>query len=268
MKQPFARCRQSGLTLVELLVASLIGFIIIAVFGQVFLSGRQSYRTQSGMGSLQENGRIAMYFLQQQLRMAGFPRQPGPGVPAMSAAPLVATNGASGAPDTIRAQHLTAATYVDASGIAVPDPGTDCLGQDLPVGQTLVYSQFTILNGTLRCEGSGNAGSPQPIVGDDSNRPIEDMQILYGEDTDGDSYANVYRRADQVATMANVVSMRVGLRINSGEPLGSAADTGYYALLDATPVQPTDNGATPNDERLFGRRVFTTTIQIRNLTPE
>jgi type IV pilus assembly protein PilW len=267
MKLKTTLCHQSGFTLVELMVASTIGLIVLAVFGEVFLSGQQSYRTQTGMGALQENGRFALFFLQRELRMAGFPRLSNMGVPGLASPALVVVEGGVGASDQITAQYLPATGYVDASGVAVPNASDDCLGGALPVGGTLVFSHFSVSNGALRCEGSSNAGSPQPLVGDDSARVIESMQVLYGEDTDGDSYANVYRRADQVVTLANVTAVRIGVLVSSGEIVGTVADTKYYAVLDAAPAQPVNDSATTIDERQYGRRVFNTTVQIRNLNP-
>ncbi|MEE8428745.1 MAG: PilW family protein [Gammaproteobacteria bacterium] len=75
---------------------------------------------------------------------------------------------------------------------------------------------------------------------------VENMQILYGEDTNGDGAADAYNTATAVgANMANVVSVRMALTLRS--------------LEDNVVLQ---GGA---DNRL--RRNFTTTIAIRNRLP-
>lgn len=85
---------------------------------------------------------------------------------------------------------------------------------------------------------------------------IEDMQILYGEDRDGNGTADRYVRADEVGLDFNrVMSVRVGLLLASPEPVGAAADSQPTRLLTGV-IAP------PNDGRL--RRVYATTIQLRN----
>jgi len=51
--------RQQGLTLVELMIAMVIGLILIAGVIQIFLSSQQAYRTQESMSRIQESGRFA-----------------------------------------------------------------------------------------------------------------------------------------------------------------------------------------------------------------
>ena len=52
----FRSTTQRGLTLVELLIALALGLVVLLVVSQIYLSGRQSYRTQTGFGGMQENG--------------------------------------------------------------------------------------------------------------------------------------------------------------------------------------------------------------------
>lgn len=63
---------QTGLTLVELMVAITIGLIITAAVAQVYVSSRTSYTLEEGMARVQESGRFAMEFLAYDLRMAGY----------------------------------------------------------------------------------------------------------------------------------------------------------------------------------------------------
>ncbi len=63
---------QKGLSLVELMVAVTIGLILLAGVIQIFTSNKQAYRVQSAMARVQENGRLAMQLLTQDIRMADF----------------------------------------------------------------------------------------------------------------------------------------------------------------------------------------------------
>lgn len=64
--------RQTGITLVEILIAMLIGAFLIGGVLQIFLNTRQTYRMQEALSRLQENGRFALDFLSKDIRMAGF----------------------------------------------------------------------------------------------------------------------------------------------------------------------------------------------------
>ncbi len=84
---------------------------------------------------------------------------------------------------------------------------------------------------------------------------VESMQILYGEDSDGDGSANRYLDANQVVNMDNVVSIRLAFLLRTVEEVGGELDTSTYSLL-GTLFDPAD------DRRL--RRVYSTTIKLRN----
>ena len=64
--------RQRGISLVELMVAMVIGLILIAGVVKIFASNKQGYRTHEAMSRIQENGRYAMEILARNVRMAGF----------------------------------------------------------------------------------------------------------------------------------------------------------------------------------------------------
>lgn len=73
MKRPSSIYKtQSGLTLIEMLVAMMLGAFLLGTVMQTFLAARQSYRTQEGLSRLIENGRYALEFLERDVRMAGF----------------------------------------------------------------------------------------------------------------------------------------------------------------------------------------------------
>lgn len=65
------RARHAGLSLVELMVALVIGTILMLGVVQVFGASRASYQLSEGMSRAQENARFAMDFLQRDIRMAG-----------------------------------------------------------------------------------------------------------------------------------------------------------------------------------------------------
>ncbi|WP_317705976.1 PilW family protein [Methylomarinovum caldicuralii] len=85
---------------------------------------------------------------------------------------------------------------------------------------------------------------------------IENMQILFGQDSDGDGVTDQFVRANDVTDWSRVASVRISLLLQSTEDNITTAPQTY-----------TFNGATvtPADRRL--RRVFITTIGLRNRLP-
>ncbi|MFQ5760267.1 MAG: PilW family protein [Acidiferrobacterales bacterium] len=107
--------------------------------------------------------------------------------------------------------------------------------------------------------GAVSAVPPQPLVDN-----VEIMRVLYGEDTDSpsDNQANIYRQANNVVNWTDVVSMRIALLVRTAENSGPDFDTKTYNLAGIS-VDPTSPA--PDDRRQ--RRVFTSTIQLRNPIP-
>jgi type IV pilus assembly protein PilW len=72
-KHTFAtRATQSGLTMVELMIAMVTGLILLAGILQIALNSRQHYSVQEAMSRTQEAGRFAMDILSRDIRMADF----------------------------------------------------------------------------------------------------------------------------------------------------------------------------------------------------
>lgn len=73
MKQTLISQRQQrGLTLVELMIGLLVGMLVIGAVLYVFLGSRLTYKYNDTMGRIQENGRVAIEMIGQDVRMAGF----------------------------------------------------------------------------------------------------------------------------------------------------------------------------------------------------
>jgi type IV pilus assembly protein PilW len=107
---------------------------------------------------------------------------------------------------------------------------------------------------------NGTAGTPEELV-----EGVEDMQILYGENTNNDSNsaADRFVPADQVSTWGNVVSVRIALLVQSLED-NLVQGPQAYTFNGIEYNGAVGKGALPPDGRL--RRVFTTTINLRNIT--
>lgn len=95
--------------------------------------------------------------------------------------------------------------------------------------------------------GNGATMSTEELVDN-----VENMQILYGEDTNGDGIANRYVEANNVGSMDDVVSVRISLLLRTDDNIASAPQTYTYS------------GAATTAADLRMRRVFNSTIKIRN----
>lgn len=63
---------KNGFTLVELMIAMTLSLVLLAGVVQIFVSSKQTYRTQEENSRLQESGRTATTLLQRDIRPAGF----------------------------------------------------------------------------------------------------------------------------------------------------------------------------------------------------
>ncbi|MCD2449273.1 PilW family protein [Methylicorpusculum oleiharenae] len=239
------------MTLIEIMIALLIGAFLLGGILQIFINTKQTYRMQEGLSRLQENGRFAMDFLARDIRMAGYWGCLSPISPNVD---IAGTNDNTASGDSIDDGTDT----ITLKGAFVQIPTGACGGS---VDTTATYYThasssitYKINNGTLQQDTNGE--NNELIEG------IENMQILYGEDTDADGVPNYYVDAATIANMSQVISIRISLLARTIEDNLAAQPVPYS--FNGTDVEPGD-GTHPDDRRL--RRVFTSTIALRNRLP-
>jgi len=66
------RLNTQGFTLVELIVAMAVSLLVIGAIGSTFLSQNKSYMVQEEVVAMQQNLRAAMFYMQREIRMAGY----------------------------------------------------------------------------------------------------------------------------------------------------------------------------------------------------
>ncbi len=325
---------QKGLSLVELMIAMVIGLILLTGILQITIANSDNSRMHEQMSRVQEAGRFAIDVLSKDIRMADF-------WGCISSATKLTNNldpssssfaglefdrgvggedGASGGPDSI-----TLSGAIGTGLIVQPPYGPQASSNvKVPAGNSLEQFDIVVLSDCLAGDifeivnanpgGSGtvdhNTGTvavgpgnynPDPTCpsghclskvyrGDaqiyglqsltyfiqqaafeepklvrslNGNAPvelvsgIEDMQLEYGVDTDGNSVADYYKTATQITAAGEwetVITVKISLLVRAKEAIMHEAQTYKY------------NGATvtSNDRRL--RRVFTTVVTIRNRT--
>lgn len=114
--------------------------------------------------------------------------------------------------------------------------------------QTVTYSIGNGASGLPALFRQEFNGAAQELV-----EGVQDMQVLYGIDSDNDQFPNQYVTSNNVPNWDNVVSARIMLLLQSIDDF-VADDPQTYTFNGAT--------TTPADRRL--RQVFTTTIALRN----
>ncbi len=352
--------RLRGFTLVELMVALLIGLIILAALSQLFITSRSTYSLEEGMARVQEGSRFSFEFLTNDIRMAGYA-----GCGSFTSADLTGADAKVGNianpptlastfnPDGVSGYYYTGtgsnltdwspaldgtifvngevragndvifiqrASQTDAFLAGNTEPSnaniqivnTAALAQtgQISAGDVLMVSdckKADIFRATavpqnasgglktiphtnamntdnflthsfdnraalmklvsrayyigtnasgepalFRKElGSGGGISAQELV-----EGVEQMRILYGEDTDGDGIANIYRTANNVAIWTNVVNVRVALLVRTTENVASELDTKTFNAIPGFSFNPA------NDNRR--RQVFGFTVKLRN----
>lgn len=106
--------RQAGISLVEVMIAMLLGVVLMGGMLQVFSSSRQSYRVHDAVSRMQESGRMALEVISRDARMADFwgclsdsanvvnnLNNAGAGFIDFAAGGIGGTEGAAGAPDSL-----------------------------------------------------------------------------------------------------------------------------------------------------------------------
>lgn len=244
---------QKGLSLIELLIAMLLGLILMAGALQMMLSSQEIYKTTDTLSRIQENGRFALNFLAKDIRMAGYETSieangdvfMGGGCAACS------TNGTGNASDQI-------------SILMDPSNNLDCQGTSVSAEKVIVnvYSIADLDNNqvsSLYCRGynySASAwmgSSAQPLVDG-----VENMQILYGiSDPDAENAIIKYVSAGNITDWGAIGAVRVSLLLNNGQSVGNSNNEARtFNLLDADQITITDK---------HSRQVFSTTVAINNV---
>lgn len=216
--------KQTGLSLVELMVSLVLSLFIILVSTAFYVNNKSTYRFISSSTDVQENGRYAIHFLRESIANAGFPKVDL----SLDAFPMASppTNGVGNAPDTISVTYQAA---------------QDCVGAPV-VG--VVTSAFAInADSELTC-------NTIPLISG-----VENLQIEYGVDSDGDDVPNTYQTADLVADWNQVIVVRLAILLRNQNQVRDQASSETYQLLGVR--------HTSADDKLH-RRVFTTTIPLRN----
>ena len=225
---------QRGMTLIELMIALVLGLTVVAAVFNVYAGTSKSQRFTAGLQSLQENGRFGLSALRRGFRLAGFSEnrffEPFGPVAA----------GAGDSTIVVRAERPFDCNGGDTSALAV-EPGVAV--------NTYAHANVDGV-GVVTCEGNASADGPVPLV-----ENVDAFRVLYGEDTDADGVPNRFVTRPDVGSVGDVVALRFALLVNSGNvPVRSRARAETHAVLGENVPKA--------DRRL--REVFAATVKLRN----
>lgn len=191
---------QSGLSLVELLVALALSLFLVAGIVTLYTSFRQGYEVQKQSMALQKKERLASNFVATIVQSSGYYAQPQTYSP-VTAFPSNSTFGTAEAIyGTSSSQSGNYADTLSLRFLTAPgDNAVDCLGQQNTGSSVQLYVNTFSLDTAkdeLMCTVSGPGLTAQThalVTG------VTSLHFLYGLDTDGDGSANVYVPASNLS---------------------------------------------------------------------
>lgn len=231
--QTVSHHRQLGLSLVEMMVGTVLGLIIVSAVFNMYAGNSRSSRFTDGLQTMQENGHHGVSVLQRSFRIAGY-------------APVSAAD-----EDQLAAFDI--ANSSDTSITIQAQQPYDCNGTETTTTDGVAVNTYTLDTQRQQLTCTGNAGkTTMPIVDG-----VEEFRVLYGVDEDGDPSTSTPQRYvsyDSSLQAQYIVALRFALLVNSGEAIRSRTVPETFVVLDKE---------IDRSDRLV-REVFTGTVMLRN----
>ncbi|WP_247309396.1 PilW family protein [Ralstonia pseudosolanacearum] len=191
--------RQSGTSLIELMIAMVISLVILSGVVVVFINMKQSFTNQDQLALLEDNERLTLSILTGTAQSAGyFPDPVNNSLTSLLVAdstaaygPLVAgqaVNGTTGTGTGSASDKLTL-RYATASGDGI----LNCLGGTNTSGSIQVYVNTFSISSANELQCSLNGATAVPLVSG-----VSGFSVTYGVDTNGNGYVDTYMSATQV----------------------------------------------------------------------
>ena len=207
---------QNGLSLIELMIAIALSIFIVAAMISLFANSKQNYRMNENMSRLQENARFAVSFLSRDIRMADYRTC----VTADRRGNAISGRNNTGLNDSDEVTILWQSNACGTANSVV----------------TTIYSIQTGASGNPALFRSVDGVSQEVVEG------IENLQVLFGQDTDNDDVPNYFVDSGSITDMAQAISVR-------------------FTLIART----LESNLTTGGERIT--RNFTSTVTLRNRLP-
>ena len=218
---------QQGFTLIEILIALLIGVFLLAALLTIVQANRRVYGDQSQLAQLQDSERMAMTLMTEVIEMAGYYPNPTQNTSSalLQSGPFAQGQSITGQfsstvpGDSISVRYVTAGSdgILNCSGLSNPN----AVG-----GANILYvNTFSVVNGQLVCTLTSGAAAPVQynLVSGVTNATtavgvggVVNLSILYGVKTNAGAAGNAvdtYFNASQMTALnwPNVISVLIEL---------------------------------------------------------
>lgn len=248
--------KQQGFTLIELLISITLSLLLLAALVNIMLQNKRNYYLNNGYSTIQDNGRFLQYYMANYARLAGY-RSPPAALSSLqfpdfettfpTAAPYVGGESGTGLNGS---DSVTFRFQGSGNGTGTPDGQiVDCLNQAIDAG-TVGFVTFSVNNNAqLVC----TAATGNQVVMDN----VEKMNVLVGQDTDGDGDANRFVPFNHPGLdNSQIVSVRLSFLLRTDDNINPNPISKTYSVLNST--------YTPAADKRF-RRVYEFTFVLRNL---
>lgn len=291
--QSASRLWQHGLTLMELMIAMMLGMGVILTATALLSTVKTSYLAVNDHASVQDTGRYALEVIAQALRQANFvPRDDPafidfdatdltPGVIGLDNGRLATNSPGISAPQSNAANHrsdilavrffgATGAALLNCAGFAVKAPIWSAAAASAAIDAQRAWSIFYIaLDGAgipeLRCQYStrDNGWNAAAVA-----RNVEAFHVLYGIGDDITGAVEQYLPAVQITPQQwyRVIAVRFALLVRGEHNIGNETPTAIHRLFGRGYQHGDDAVVTINDPRHAHklRKIFQMTVRLRN----
>ena len=247
----YAGKTQQGFSLMELMIGVSLSTILMSGIVQLMAGSVSAYRLQLGQSQIEESVRYARDVLVTHIAQAGFQAEPWLSPVTFHALTDESLNGSSSSADQLGLQRWSR---------------TNCYGNNNPILDGEGQPAFFMLQTRFKVNTSNNLAITCRYGPDTSAlrtqinnfgliEDVESMQVLYGEDRDGDAIADAWVPAQTWSQESNIRAVKVALLLSTRQAFDQAAST-QLTLLDETIT-------TAADGHLRRIRSFTTAIRGR-----
>jgi len=247
----YAGKTQQGFSLMELMIGVSLSTIMMSGIVQLMAGSVSAYRLQLGQSQIEESVRYARDVLVTHIAQAGFQAEPWLSPVTFHALTDESLNGSSSSADQLGLQRWSR---------------TNCYGNNNPILDGEGQPAFFMLQTRFKVNTSNNLAITCRYGPDTSAlrtqinnfgliEDVESMQVLYGEDRNGDAIADAWVPAQTWSQESNIRAVKVALLLSTRQAFDQAAST-QLTLLDETIT-------TAADGHLRRIRSFTTAIRGR-----
>lgn len=251
-KNPIVNFRsENGFSLIELMISITLGSILMAAVIQFVFSSKKTFNLNEDVARIQENARIAMDLLAQDIRMAGYTDD-------NNLPEYFRLDACSSTFDPCTTDGGTGSDRLAVQLISPTD--TDCLGN---TSSNLITNLYYIADedtdgvNSLYCRGFDTVSNAFLSAALPMVDGVDHIQLLYGLASSSGEIIG-YRNSNDMSSSdwTDVRSIRLALLVSNGQVSGSEPlQLRTYSALDNTNIQFTDQHL---------RKVFTTTVFLNN----